>query len=315
MRFRKSLSEEHILRIEEEQGGAVTFLCREDTGAGQLLSIDVPEENRRKHIGTNLLLTAEKELSEKGFSRMEADFTDEGEVLAPFFQSAGFEVHKGVPLFSVDMKKLLCSVAVRKALKCRTGSGEFVPVSELFLAQMDDLEDTLAHFGLRDGFGIEYFSQDLSGVVYNEALAIKAMVLCTEGEDFLRVDFLLGMNKKESAFILAALREMLLRVVKMGGYERYQRLEIVAANEITGTLLSRVLDKGYSPERRGETWYAIKTPLSGDGAGAAEEVEAENDDLWQEEIRRIPFQENIWWKVSWHRNQESEKNKVHFTKE
>ena len=292
-----------FLRIEDDRGGSVTAMLFPKTKKAQLLSVYVPDSNRRQGIAKGLIDATERCLATGGFTTLEADFADELEDVNCLLESCGYELKKGYPLYEVSMNELLSSKAVIKTLHTAIKDSEFIHLSDMYFVNIMDVKEKLEKFGIdKRILRKTSFSEELSGAVFDANEEIKAIVLCNEIDDNVRVDFLLGTSKKDAIYIMVALKEVLNTVVKNGGKDRYRNLEMVGANEVMEVLLARVLDRGYSAKKVGMTVYAQKQlSMKNSILKLYDEQDDDEEIEWREEISHIPFQDNLWWKVAWKR--------------
>ena len=311
MSFLKKQNEK-ILRIEDRKGSSATLMIDASAGTGQLLSILVPEKERRKALGTKILAAAEAEAYEKGTTQLQAYYSNTLSEVSALLSGAGYEVSEDGTLFSVKTEELLSSKAVRKTLENSTNTAIYLRFEEMNLNEMREVEALLSGFDLGEEILDLYaYSKTFSGVVYTQALVIKAVILCTEEKGAVRIDLFFGNTRKEPEYLMAALRGMLLALSE--DTEKFPVIRLAAVNEMTLPLLSRVLDKGYSAKQEGAILRAEKTLSAGTMKETVTADEGLDEEGWLDEVEEIPFQNNISWKAFWQRNRfEKKKDEVHF---
>ncbi len=299
-----TVDNEDILRIEEDGGAAITISYSD--GVGQILSILVPKDDRREGVGSTLLSCAESMLLKKGVKKLEADFMDSIPELGDFFESAGYEVLKGAPVKAVDMRALLASLTVKRAINNDIDDSKFVPLSELFVMQWDELLELLNKFNIKLGNSdMARFSQELSGVVYDNEDQPQAFVLCSKNDEGVHVELLAGVSNGRAKYVISALLGMIKAIVDDGGFKTYPKLSMIAANENINVLISRVLKKGKEAEEKGHLIYAFKDLKEDNLLSYDYDLEkSEDEDMeeeWRREVKKIPLQSNICWKMPWYR--------------
>ena len=306
MHFYKTVDNDTYIRIVEECEAAVT-LCV-NGGEAAILSLSVPRSERREGIGSALLKAAEHEAYSRGVRMLEADFSDEIRGMTPFFEKAGYEVKENAPVWSIDTAELLGSEKVRKMLKTEIPGARFASLEELMMKQWDELLEVLSKFHIRLGGGdMNRFSQNMSGVVCDKTGTEQAIILCSEKDGGVHVDFLVSAQNDGRTFVLAALQGMLMEIYSAGGAKRYPVITALCVNESITKLMDSVLPG--KPEQIAMAMYAKKELTE---AEAEEEIEDEPDedqeDEWRREIAKVPMQQNISWKVSWFRERQKEKS-------
>lgn len=297
MGYVQTVDTEELFRVENEDGSSVTVSQEEEEG--RILSINFLGDPKEE---MELLFAAESIGEERGVSRFEMDFFSGQGEKESLLHDAGYEIKEGVRVFSVDTGELFASAAFRKALRGRCPGAIFTPLEELFITQWDGLLDTLEHFFVRIGSDLlGTFSQEMSGVVYNDDMVMKAVVLCSERGDSLHIDLLLGTMKKEPQYIMAALQGMLRKLSEIGGEDTFRTLTMVGANSITESLLKRVLDSSYEVRTLGVTKYASKELGESHPFKISNDPDPSKENAWWEELSESPIQGNVSWKMVWMR--------------
>ncbi|MCR5097587.1 MAG: hypothetical protein K6B14_01415 [Lachnospiraceae bacterium] len=309
MQFFKTVDSENILRLEEEGGAAITI--KKNGDKAQILSILVPKGDREEGIGSGLLAAAEQVLAEGGIKTIEADYSYTIKGMSQFFEHSGYTIDRGAPIVSVGMKAVLSSLTVKRALANIIENATFVPISDLMIDQLDALLELLSGFRVNlSNSDIAHFMHEASGVVYDEKNCPQAFILCSEQEDGVLVDLLAAIGGSNPKYIIAAICGMINGIISAGGAKNYEQLYVVACNTRVNELLSRVLKKGNIPDPIGFTAYASKT-ITGDASYAEdvdEDIDEDLEDEWRREIKKVPLQSNICWKMYWFRNNKPEAN-------
>ena len=303
MQFYRTVDNDEYLRIEEDGEASVTVYKNGDLGI--ILSIVVPEDDRREGVGTALLEVAEAELAKSGIKKIETDFSDRMEGVREFFESNGYRTYPGAPIKSVDMKTLLSSLTIKRALQSEIEGATFIPLSELFVMQWDQLLELLNRFKIRlSNADMARFSQEASGVVYDESETPEAFILCSENKNGIHVELMAAVAKAKPIYIMAAMQGMLKGIISAGGAKSYESLTMLTANRQIDSLLDKVLKKGLEPVVIGETRYAVKelVNLSGSTEDIEDSIDEDMEDEWHREVKRVPMQSNIGWKMAWYRN-------------
>jgi hypothetical protein len=305
MDYRVTVDEVDIFRVEDADGHSVTVGTDHDLGT--ILSINGSEED-----GARSLLDATLAVStERGIKRLEMDYLSDFEGIDKLLDEAGFSKEDGARVYQVSVEKLLSSVPFEKAMRCRCPGTLFFPLKDIFITQLEELEKLFGYFfinlSLKD---LQRFSKELSGVAYDNGFVPKAVVLCSETEDTVNVDFLFGVSKKEPQYIMAALQGMMRNLSEPVHSSRIKKLTLIGANEITTTLLMRTLDGSYSPQVMGVTKYAYKDLEDSKDVEYITDLDESKIETWKEEAGKVPAEANAVWKMSWYRNKSAAKKEV-----
>ncbi len=302
MQLIKTVDSENILRLEEDSGASVTVKKNDETG--QILSIIVPKDDRHEGVGSALLSAAEQSLISEGIKKIGGDFPDTISGMDAFFENAGYTIQKGAPIVSVEMKALLASLTVKRAMASEIEEAFFVPFSNLMVDQLDSLLELLSSFKINLGNSdIARFLQEASGVVYDDNDTPQAFILCSEMDNGILVDLLAAIGGSNPKYIISAMKGMLTGIISRGGAKSFQKLTIIACNQNINALLSRVLKKGVDPELVGYTQYACKKISESElfDIDIEEDLDEDLEDEWRREIKKVPLQSNISWKMHWNR--------------
>ena len=302
MELFKTVDTATLLRIEEDGGAAITVYVEGTTG--QILSLYVPEEDRSEGIGKALLFAAEQELKDTGIYHLEAHYFDGLKDITAFFYNCGFEITSGAPILSVDVKDLLEAPEVKKMFATDISTRNFIPLSEHSIEQWDGLLDRFLHYHIHvEDADLARMEQNLSGVVYDGEGNARALVLCSETKDGILVELLMEFLHAEPKYVLMALYGMLVRIEKQGGADAYDNVLMIAVNPKVNALLKKILGKSKKPSRIGRTVNAAKnleeTPLDElPDEELDEDLDEDMEEEWRREIRKIPAQANINYKLS-----------------
>lgn len=299
--MKKTVDDDRILRIEEEDGSAITIY--KERGYGHILSIFVAQDERGQGIGSELLSAAEQELFDCGIQWMDAEYANSLDTLSAFFEGNDFTVKPGADILSIPISDFLRSSMIKKFMKVPNPGTEFVPLSGLSFSQWDELIERFKKKHLRiENQDIVRLEQDISGVVYDEKEIPQAVVFCSEVGGNLHVDFLMGFEKNPQKYVMASLQGMLSGLIERYKSRNYENLTAISINKNVPILMQRALDGG-QPQKTSETLYARKR-ISGDIEADEilnEELDKDRKELWRREIRKVPLQANISYKLSWGR--------------
>ena len=298
MGYRLTTDKGGFLRIKDEDS-SVTFRCKKDSA--QLLSIMVSDEYRGTGMGRDIISVAEAELFNRGISVIKADFMEDIEGMPEFLNKCGYELKDSIPVVSVDTELLLGATAVKKARKCSFDDGFYLPATDLLSVQWNELMQLFNKLSIPIVKSeVEYFSEELSGVVYNGAQMPKAFIFCSDIDDSLYVDFLGGVSKKEPQYVMIALQGMLRSFENGLKTRRYKRIAMLLSDNMVYQLLKRVLDRGTKISEISRTFHAEKR-LS---VSCMEQYEEIPEVLLTENIINsliddysdFPMQKNVCWK-------------------
>ena len=99
MKFYKTIDDEKLLRIEDEEGSAITVA--KDGDEARILSLMVQKADRREGLGKKLLLAAESEMYSLGKKSIASFYSDISADASGFFGACGYEVSSVAPVVSV----------------------------------------------------------------------------------------------------------------------------------------------------------------------------------------------------------------------
>lgn len=295
---------ETVIRIEEEEGGAVTVLLPEGSETGRIVSLTVPEGKEAKHTGLKLLAAVESAAFENGAAFLEADYPGYAEEDSELLKEMGYEITEGAPLVAVDILTLLESKCVRRSMQLSTDEASYIGFGEMDINQLRKVGAYLSFMHIDEEFADPgFYSMAYSGAVFDSSNDIRAVILSTEVADGVRVDLLLGRTNKDANYILSAIKGMVMNLAATSDFTKLKRIYVIEANKITETLLVRVLGKDSTPDRLGLAMHAKKSLTE---TYADEDVEdrseEEEDDKWREEAEKDIFRTNLAWKMAWYRN-------------
>ncbi|MBR3305745.1 MAG: hypothetical protein IKI75_00660 [Lachnospiraceae bacterium] len=294
-----------ILRIENEDSSAITLRYHGDTA--RILSIYVPEKDRNEEIGKGLLYVAESELYSRGVRLVEADYSDSLTAVTGLLRSAGYHITESAQIIALDIKGLFASEKAKKYLGRDIEGAIFITLEDLGAADWDGMMKYLDSFGIQlSTYDIARFSQRLSGVMCDETGKRRAVLLCTESEDSIHLEFLAGNTKNDTKYVNYAMAEMLREVSRGGGRLKNGVLTLLASDPSVISLLEEILGTEYGPERVGCALYAGKKLKKEMYPEISIEESPEEDRLddWRREIAGVPFQSNIAYKMVWEPSQE-----------
>ncbi|MBR3525160.1 MAG: GNAT family N-acetyltransferase [Lachnospiraceae bacterium] len=306
MHFYKIVDNEGYIRIVEECEAAVTFFVNRKEAT--ILSLFVPRSDRREGVGSALLKAAEYEAWNRGVQKIGADYSDEIRGMTEFFEKAGYTLEEKAPVCSIDTAQLLSAEKVKKMLKTEIPGARFASLEELMMKQWDELLAVLSKFHIRLGTGdMSRFSQNMSGVVFDKTGTEQAVILCSEKEGGIHVDFLVSAQNDGRTYVLAALQGMLMEIYSAGGAKRYPLITALCVNESITKLMDSVLpDK---PEQIARAMYAAKEmEAEPEAVEIGEAMDEDEEDEWHREVAKVPMQQNISWKVAWFRERQRGKD-------
>ena len=301
----KTVDNDSFLRIDNFKEAAITIYKFHNSG--HILSLTVPEEDREGGIGRALLESAEQELMDCGIRWMEADFSDSLDMFPLFLKHMGYKVRPGVPMYSVSIEELLSGKETEKAMAAKTPGMDFVPLSELSFDQWKELIYKLRRYQVNIGNqDIARMEQDLSGAVYDKDNRPMAVIFCSEAGNILNVEFLFGFGDQTQRYILAAIQGMLKVLCEQGEQIPYERLCVVAVGPNTKTLLEKGLGQDGKLDTIGNTIYARKRIHASESAEPTANPRPDEtlEEEWRREIRKIPLQSNISYKLPWGRGRD-----------
>lgn len=303
MHIMKTVDNDEYLRMENDRGGAVTM--RQQGDRGSLLSLSIPLGERGGEEEVQLLAVMEQEAYERGVRRMEAFFPETLEDYASVLESSGYAITGCARILSLDTKMILASPDIKKLTDSRSESGSCKHLSELSISQFEDVYALLNKLGIRiTTQDMARFSSRFSGVVFDQSTHPRAIILCTEERDSLHVELLAGASKTSTPYIVRALKELIHDLAKFGAAERYERITMIAANGSINAILNKMVSEASGMKDIVTVMSADKHLTEKTNMEYAVDISEDSDMAgeWRREIRHIPYQYNICWKLSWHKN-------------
>ncbi len=303
-----TVNSDRILRITDKEGAFLTFELSRDMA--RILSIVVPEDARRKGIGKKLLLASERILVLRGIRKVYADFSCEAKGAKELFESAGFVTEISTQILAIPMGVVLYSPKVKKALWADRGLASYTQLYNLTVTRMREVFDLLGDVGADvTGYDMAHCNSRVSTVVFDSNGKPAAVVLCTDMERDLNVDFLISKKMEDPAYILLAMLGMVEAIREIGGERRYGRLTMAAYNSKVIALLKNTLSDDSNIEVISECISVSKDISKSSGAVPDVKYDKDEDDYqesaWEREAFDIPFQKNVLWKSKWQRNRDS----------
>ena len=300
----KTYDKDGYLRLEEDAGAALTLHLHKK--CAYLISLIVPERDRRKGVGSALLSAAGAILQERGIERIEADFTKSLPGFLEFMKKNGFETEDHAPVYSMDIGDLLSSPVVEKAMKKTVKDATFTFLSKFSAEQWS------AIFSAVKGLGIyptnpdfKSFDKEISGVTFDNDGEIKAFELCSRVEDGLHIDILSGDVKKNPLFIMEALKGIVTGLKEAGSDKSLKTLSLIVTNEGVKGLISTFEKGGLKLKETDMCVFARRPVVKGKNKSSAlkvvECIDENVENSWRREIENIPFQKNISWKLPFSR--------------
>jgi len=306
MEFFKTYDKDGFLRLEEDNGAALSLYLHGENA--YLVSIIVPENDRREGIGSALLEASWEILSERGIKQIEADFFRSLPGFCEFMKKNGFETEESAPLYSMDIDELLASPVLTKGMKKDVKGASFSSLSKLSAMEWS----AFFHFTKKLGAcptnsDFKGYDKGISGVVLDDNGEIKASVLCSRTEDRVYVEFLSGDAKTNPAFIMCALQGVARGIEEVHTGDGPKSLLLVSVNDGVKGLLKTFEKAGLKSEEKDMCVFA-KLPVSKEKkkSGDLTVIESIDDNLenrWLDETEDIPFQKNISWKLPFSRGE------------
>ncbi|MCR5156408.1 MAG: GNAT family N-acetyltransferase [Butyrivibrio sp.] len=303
-----TVNSDRILRITDKEGAFLTFEISKDEA--RILSVLVSENRRRKGIGKTLLAASEKLLLTKGINKIYADFTDHAKGVKELLADAGYTMEMSTDILAVPMGVALYSPKVKKALATGQRAETCFSLSDLTVTRMRKVFDFLADVGADvTGYDMAHCNSRISTVVFDSKEKPVSVVLCTDMERDLNVDFLISRKMEDPAYILLAMLGMVETIRNVGGERRYNRLTMAAYNSKVIALLKNTLSDESNIEVISECISVSKDISKSSGAVPDVKYDKDEDDYqesaWEREVFDIPFQKNVLWKSKWQRNKDN----------
>ena len=199
-----------------------------------------------------------------------------------------YAIEEGGSILSVNLKELLDSTAVQKALRVTIPGVSCYSFGELWDMEFKDILNMLKKVSLSPSMDeITSYDKDLSHIVYDAGNVVRAVILVSVHSDYYHVDMLFG-STKQSQYIMTAAQRFVIAAQKKSAQAENIRVSMLASNKVLMPILERVLDKGARIDEAGKARYVRLKEKDKELSKAV--TEAENTS---------PFQRNIAWKVPW----------------
>lgn len=300
MKLYKTYDKDGFLRLEEDGGAALTLYLYGK--CAYMLSITVPERDRREGIGRALLSAAGDIISEKGSRRIEADFLKSIPGFLEFMKECGFETEDAAPLYSMDIGEVLSSPVVERAMKKEVKGASFSPLAALSAMGWNTFFSFILRLGVYPtNSDIKAFDMEISGVVFDDEGEIKAAVLCSRVEKGIFIEFLSGNARKNPGFILEALKGIKKGLTAAHEDKSLKSVFLVAVNEGVKGLLATLEKGGLKIEGTDMCVLAQrkveKKKRNSDDLKVSERIDDSLENKWMNELGDMAFQKNVTWKL------------------
>ena len=300
----KTYDKDGFLRLEEDAGAALTLYLHRN--CAYLISLIVPERDRRKGIGSALLSAAVDIISERGIERIETDFTKSLPGFSEFIEKNGFKTEDQAPVYSTDIDGLISSPVTINAMKKKVKGVSFSSLSKLSAMEWNALFSSIKGLGVYPtNPDFKSFDKEISGVVFDNEGEIKAFELCSRVEGGIHIDILSGDVKKNPLFIMEALKRIVTGLKEAGSDKSLKTLSLIATNEGVKGLISTFEKGGLKLNEADMCVFARHPVVKGENKSAAlkviECIDENVENSWRREIESITFQKNISWKLPFSR--------------
>lgn len=300
MELYKTYDKDGFLRLEEDGGAALSlYLYRK---CAYLISIIVPERDRRKGIGRTLLSAADGILIERGITRIECNFLKSVPNFLEFMKGSGFETKDQASFHSMDIGELLSSPVVAKAMNRKVNGASFSSLAALSAMGWNTFFSFILRLGAYPtNSDIKAFDMEISGVVFDDEGEIKAAVLCSRVEKGIFIEFLSGNARKNPGFILEALKGIKKGLAVAHEDKSLKSVFLVAVNEGVKGLLATLEKGGLKIDGTDMCVLALrkveKMKRNSDGLKVSERIDDFLENKWMNELEDMAFQKNVTWKL------------------
>ena len=296
---------DRILRISDGAGAVLTFKLMK--GQAQILTIFVPEDNRKQGIGRSLLSAAQKLLLERGIKFLYADFLEGIEGLVPLFESFDYILLSEVDILAIPMRMIIYAPNIKRAFDMPRGKTTFLPLEQLRMVDKQELLAFLDYLGTPVScYDLAHYNSNISGVVFDKAGSPVSAILCRDFGRTLYIGLLASKNPDDPAVLFATLMGLMDAVKEAGGDDRYQRLIFASYNAKIVELIKHtlgdetefeVIDKSATMFKR-----LIAARVSKENFEYVMDIDEALQDVWEREVSVMPVQKSIINKAGWSRN-------------
>ena len=297
MYLRKVFDDKNFVRLENVEGDSVTVYI-EGTNA-YILSVMVSFLKRGMARGTELMSAMEGCLSDKGVKIINASYASELLNVNDLLYVCDFSIMEGMPVLSFDAKKVLMTPDMIKAAKKGKGSELFVPLSKLnavqtgkFLYQMEGLFKPLPKTYLAG------FSQNESGVVFDEKNRLAAAILCTRYGDSMHIDYFLLTSEEAAKYAKPLLAGFIYRLFRTYEDEPFENITMIPMGKTEYNMIKACFGETKGEERPISV-FAFKKLSAPQKTFEIREDPITQElfmQLWEREVATVPYQFNIFLK-------------------
>ena len=290
-----------ILRISDGKGAYLTL--RIDGNSADILSVTVPQEHRRRGIGSALLLAAERLLAERNVTLASADYMDSIGGMREFFVRNGYEVSENFRFFSMGKGLKYNRPVVEKLIKHATANAKVVRLSQLGISGWDQLQAFLLMEGFPAScYDLAHLDQQKSVAVYDPAGRICTLFLSSVREKRVYIELIHSRHGADNRYTLAAFRAFAASVMGYGTKSPYDQVIFASHNPGAKIFTDHICAEDEKPLRAGRCMRACKRIESNqwqEDEPLIRKIEEGSESEWMRESSRIPMQRNISWKKPW----------------
>lgn len=298
MHLRKTFDRKNFIRLENVEGDSITAYI--DGKEAHILSILVSFPNRGMARGTELVTALEGYLFKRGVKRLSAIYSSELLNVCDLLSVCDFSIVEGDPLKVCNALEVLSEHKVSIAISRGKDNDLFIPLSDLNPVQTSKLMYLLKkYFKPLSMSYVLGFSQELSGVIFDDRGMIATAIFCTRYESGVHIDYFIKPSNEGVQYIKPLISGFLYRLATAYNKEPFENITYINMNPAIEKIISSYLEY-YTGEKTALSFIADKDLKKIDNDIEIRDVGSLPEDVfmrtWQEEVSSIPYQNNIYVK-------------------
>ncbi len=304
MRFYITMDSGGMLTISDDDDSFISLRVSEKEA--DILSFIVPQEKRRRGIGTGLLKTAEKILQERGIFFIYANPLCSIEGMRELLVKNKYDVMEGTGI--IDIKNVLGdgNPVLEKLMKQDVNGLTPFHLDDLDINKWNELLDYLVEHGVHmTCFDLAFLDQHISTVIYDKEDRICSLILSSIRENNIYLELLLSSAGTENKYYtFAALKCIITDIIRLLKKRDYRKVLFPACNPGISAFIENNIHAGEDRILREPSLEAYKITYNlsyKDVDPPAIAIDESTEAIWMRALARNPLQHIISWKIPWYR--------------
>ncbi len=304
MQFYITMDSGGILTISDDDDSFISLRVSEKEA--DILSFIVPQEKRRRGIGTGLLKTAEKILQERGIFFIYANPLGSIEGIRELLVKNRYDVMEGTEI--IDIKNVLGdgNPVLEKLMKQDANGLKPLHLEDLDINKWNELLDFLVEHGVHmTCFDLAFLDQHISSVIYDKEDRICSAILGAIRENNIYLELLLSATGAENKYYtFAALKCIITDIRKLMEGQDFDKVLLPACNPSISSFIENNIHAGEDRVLRETSLEAYKITFNVSYKNVdppAIAIDESTEAIWMRALARNPLQHIISWKIPWYR--------------